>query len=188
VSFEPIVTDRLRIRAFVPEDWRAVHAYAADPATMTYVPPGALTEELTRAFVTENAGEEPRALALTLKADDRPIGHLVFHPWFADRTHEIGWVLHERFRGKGYTTEGARALLRYAFETLGLHRVIATCQPENVASWRVMENLGMRREGHFRQCIHRDDGSWWDEYFYATLAEEWIGSPSPVSGSPSPRA
>jgi len=36
-----------------------------------------------------------------------------------------------------------------------------------------MEKLGMRREAHFRQCIHRDDGSWWDEYFYAMLDEEW---------------
>ena len=59
-------------------------------------------------------------------------------------------------------------MLRYGFETLRLHRVIATCQPENPASWRVMEKLGMRREGHFRKghVLHAD--TWWDEYFYAT--------------------
>ena len=82
-------------------------------------------------------------------------------------------MLHERVRGRGYATDAARAILRYGFETLGLHRVIANCQPENVASWRVMEKLGMRREAHFRQCIHRDDGTWWDEYSYAILEEDW---------------
>jgi [ribosomal protein S5]-alanine N-acetyltransferase len=169
-----IETDRLRIRAFAPDDWPAVLSYASDPATMTYIPEGPMSEEQARAWVEENAGEEARAVALVLKPDDRPIGHLVFHPWFAHRTNEIGWVLGERYRGQGYATEGAGALLRYGFETLGLHRIIATCQPENVASWRVMEKLGLRREAHFRQCMFRDDSTWWDEYFYAILAEEWF--------------
>jgi [ribosomal protein S5]-alanine N-acetyltransferase len=163
MPFEPIETERLRIRSFRPDDWRAVHAYASDAATMTYIDDEPMTEEQARAFVAAQTGDEARSLALVLRADDVPIGHLVFHPWFAHRTHEIGWVLHERVRGRGYATEGAGALLRHAFESLDLHRVIATCQPENVASWRVMEKLGMRREAHFRQCIHRDDGTWWDE-------------------------
>jgi ribosomal-protein-alanine N-acetyltransferase len=48
-------------------------------------------------------------------------------------------------------------MLRYGFESLRLHRVIATCQPENAASWRVMEKLGMQREAHFRKA-HLLDG------------------------------
>lgn len=43
--------------------------------------------------------------------------------------------------------------LRYGFERLQRQRIIATCQPENPASVGVMEKIGMRREGHFRQCI-----------------------------------
>jgi len=57
---------------------------------------------------------------------------------------------------------------------LHLHRIIATCQPQNVASWRVMEKLGMRREAHFRKCLRRPENQWWDEYFYALLDEEWF--------------
>ena len=38
-----------------------------------------------------------------------------------------------------------------------------------------MEKIGMRREGHFRQCIYREGNIWWDEYFYAILEEEWFG-------------
>ncbi len=171
--FDQIETERLRIRPFRPDDWPAVHAYASDDATMHFLPEGVMSDEQVRAFIAEQSGDEARAFAVVLKPDDRPIGHLVFHSWYGPRTHEIGWVLRQDMRGKGYTTEGARALLRYGFETLGLHRIIATCQPENPASWRVMEKLGMRREAHFRKGHLWRDGSWWDEYFYAILAEEW---------------
>ena len=68
-------------------------------------------------------------------------------------------------------------MLDYAFEVRDAHRVIATCQPDNVASYRVMETIGMRREAHFRQCIHRGGDEWWDEYFYAILASEWQKRP-----------
>jgi RimJ/RimL family protein N-acetyltransferase len=98
---------------------------------------------------------------------------MVFHPWFAPRTYEIGWVIHPDYQRRGYASEAAAALLRYGFEEMALHRIIATCQPENPASYGVMEKIGMRREGHFRQCIHRGGDLWWDEYFYALLADEW---------------
>lgn len=113
-------------------------------------------------------------MAVALKADKVLIGHIVFHPWFAPQTHEIGWVFNKRYHGQGYATEAAYALLEYGFERLRLHRVIATCQPENVPSYRVMEKLGMRREGHFQKCIYRGESRWWDEYFYAMLEEEWF--------------
>ena len=169
-----IDTERLRIRPFRPDDWPAVLAYSADEATMLYLNEQVMTEERARAWTAEQAGPEARAVALVVKPDDVPVGHLVFHLWFAPRTYEIGWVVRPDVRGNGYTTEGARALIQYTFKTLRAHRVIATCQPENPASWRVMDKLGMRREAHFRKCISRDDGTWWDEYFYAVLAEDWI--------------
>ena len=98
-------------------------------------------------------------------------------------TREIGWAIGRPHQRRGYATEAARALLAHAFETLRCHRVVATCQPENVASWRVMEKLGMRREAHFRQALLRETGEWWDEYFYALLAEEYFGrAASPISG------
>ncbi|MGH2617335.1 MAG: GNAT family N-acetyltransferase [Thermomicrobiales bacterium] len=171
---EPIETDRLRIRRFARDDWQAVHAYTADAGVMTYRPEGVMTEEQTRQFVAEQMGEDAQSFAVDLLAEDRLIGHMDFHPWFGPRTYEIGWCLNPRFHGQGYATEAAAALLRYGFETLRLHRIIATCQPENVPSWRVMEKLGMRREAHFRKAHLRDETTWWDEYFYALLAEEWF--------------
>ena len=96
-----------------------------------------------------------------------------FHPGFGHATHEIGWVISSGHQGRGYATEAARALMDFAFNKLRCHRVVATCQPENAASWRVMERLGMRREAHFRQALHQKNGMWWDEYFYALLADEY---------------
>ncbi len=174
----PIETERLRVRRFTLDDWRDVHAYTSDAGVMTYVPESQMTEEQTRQFVAENVGEEARAYAVDLKAEDRLIGHMLFHPWYAEHIYEIGWIFHPGYHGQGNATEAATALLRYGFESLQVHRVIATCQPQNRPSWRVMEKLGMQREGHFRKCIQRDEATWWDEYFYAILDEEWFAASS----------
>ena len=176
MSTLPIETERLRIRHFTPDDWHAVHAYTSDAGVMTYLPEGVMTEEQTRQFIAESMTEDARNYAVDLQAEDRLIGHVGFHPWFAPRIYELGWVFHPRYHGQGYATEAAAALLRYGFESLSVHRVIATCQPENTPSWRVMEKLGMQREGHLRKCIYRDETTWWDEYFYAILEEEWFNA------------
>lgn len=168
-------TARLQIRPFQIEDWPAVYHYASEPKTMHFMEDGVLDEAGVQAFVAENLGDEAHAHGLILRETAALIGHMLFHPWFAPQTYEIGWVVHPAHQRRGYVTEAALALLRYGFETLKLHRIIATCQPENPASVRVMEKLGMRREGHFRQCIQRENGIWWDEYFYAILREEWPG-------------
>ncbi len=174
MSINLIETPRLRLRRFNLDDWSAVYAYASDPVLMTYMEEGPLTKEQTQAFVQANSGDEARTFAVTLKLDNTVIGHMPFHPWFAPRTYEIGWVLQKAYHGRGYASEAALALLKYGFEELKLHRIIATCQPENVLSYRVMEKIGMRREGLFRQCLYRNDTTWWDEAFYALLEEEWF--------------
>jgi [ribosomal protein S5]-alanine N-acetyltransferase len=191
VSTLPIETERLRIRHFTADDWQAVHVYTSDPVVMTHVPEGTMTEEQTKQFIAESMAEETRTYAVDLRTEDRLIGHVGFHPWFAPRIYELGWVFHPHYHRKGYATEAAAALLRYGFESLQVHRVIATCQPENTPSWRVMEKLGMQREGHLRKCIYRGE-RWWDEYFYAILEDEWfnaVGSrESGVGSGKQPRA
>ena len=169
-------TSRLEIRRFESADWRPVYAYTADPAVMAYIPEGTFTEAQAQAFVARNSGGEAEVYAVVHGAEQQLIGHMVFHPWFAPQTYEIGWVFNPAYHRRGYATEAAAALLAYGFKVLKLHRIIATCQPENPASYGVMEKIGMRREGWFRQCIYRDEGYWWDELFYAILAEEWAAA------------
>ncbi len=169
-----IETQRLIIRQFELQDWEVVHSYTGDATVMTYIEDGQMSAMQTRQFVEKHSGEQAEAFPVLLKSQSRLIGHMIFHPWFGHLTYEIGWVFHPSYQGKGYATEAAKALLQYCFENLQAHRVIATCQPENPASYRVMEKIGMKREGHFRKCHHRGKNIWWDEYFYAVLDEEWI--------------
>ncbi|WP_217495107.1 GNAT family N-acetyltransferase [Vibrio sonorensis] len=117
--------------------------------------------------------DQHKFFAIELKSENRVVGHIEFYPWFGDHTYEIGWALHAEQQGKGYAFEAARALLTHGFESLNLQRVIATCQPDNHASVQLAERLQMRREGHFKQCLPRDNDNWWDEYFYAMLQEDF---------------
>jgi RimJ/RimL family protein N-acetyltransferase len=163
----------LFLRPLVADDWHDVHAYTSDPDNMRYLPEGVMSPEQVQAFIAEH---QPTlgAFAAVLASEERLIGHLTFHPWHAPRVYEIGWVFHPAFHGQGYATEAATALFHVGFEALDLHRIIATCQPENVASWRVMEKLGMVREAHFRKVFAVDPSTWLDEYLYAMLEEEWF--------------
>ena len=172
----PLETDRLLIRPFTRDDSEAVFTYLSDPQVAAWLPEGVMTLAQVQAFVEENVpeGDARNSYAVLRKAEGDLVGHLNFHPWFAHNTYEIGWTLHKAHHGKGYATEAAFAAMQYGFELLHLHRIIATCQPENPASYRIMEKLGMRREGHFVKCNYRGGNLWWDEYVYAILEEEWF--------------
>jgi RimJ/RimL family protein N-acetyltransferase len=82
----------------------------------------------------------------------------------------------------GFATEACEAVLGHVFANLGAHRVESHCHPDNVRSWRLLERLGMRREGHHLRSVflrRSDDGSpiWSDSLDYAILREEWEGRP-----------
>lgn len=173
MHFPDIETSRLRLRPIVESDAPAIFAYRSDPLVTAFLPEGVLDEAAARAFAQEHAGEDGKAVAVIEKANGRLIGDMPYHAWFGPRTYEIGWAFHRTAQGKGYATEAAQALLAHAFGALKAHRVIATCQPENPSSWRVAEKLGMRREAHFRSALYQPSGEWWDEYFYAILADEY---------------
>ena len=129
---------------------------------------------------------EPARLAATLiiELDGKVIGDFMLRvedAWaqaeVADRAcgtqAELGWVLDPAHTGRGYATEAVRGLLEYCFTRLGVRRVVATCFLANDTSWRLMERLGMRREGHaVAESLHRS-GRWLDTVTYAVLADEW---------------
>jgi ribosomal-protein-alanine N-acetyltransferase len=87
---------------------------------------------------------------------------------------ELAYSLSRRYWGKGLITEASRAALGWAFPTFSLNRVFATCDPRNVGSWRVLEKLGMRREGHLRNHIVWQ-GEARDLLYYGVLRSEWKG-------------
>ncbi|MDN4492709.1 GNAT family N-acetyltransferase [Ureibacillus aquaedulcis] len=166
-------SNRLLIRKFIIDDVEEVYEYSSNPLVMKYIPEGVMTEEETRNFILENIGDNAKKFAVILKDENRLIGHLEFFKYFGNHTYEIGWVLNPNYYNQGFATEAAHTVLDYGFSRLKLHRIIATCQPENIASYRIMEKIGMRREGYFKKCIPHGD-EWWDEYYYSILDEEWL--------------
>lgn len=83
----------------------------------------------------------------------------------------LGYWMGERYAGRGYMTDAVRAVLRYGFDNLRLHRIEAACLPHNAASIRLLEKVGFRREGYARSylCI---DGRWQDHLLYAMVTDD----------------
>ena len=97
----------------------------------------------------------------------------------------VGFWLNRLFWGRGYGTEVAKVLLSFGFDEHRLHRIFAWCDAENVSSARILEKVGMRREGVFvKNWIVRDN--WLDAFLYAMLDSEWRkieeSKMSPVTG------
>lgn len=82
----------------------------------------------------------------------------------------LGYWIGEIYAGKGYMTAGVRAIVRGAFNDLGLHRVEAACQPENFASRRVLEKAGFTQEGMARAYL-KINGAWRDHLLFAAVNE-----------------
>ena len=179
----PLETVRLLLREMRAEDETDVHEYASDPEVARLMIWGSNTQEATREFLTRALvaqAQWPRpnvGLAIELKSERRLIGSIELRiSDEANRTGDFGYVLNRKYWGHGYMTESARAVLNVAFNELKLHRVWGTCHAQNRASYRVMEKLGMRREGLFLKNA-MEKGEWRDTYLYAVLEEEWLDAP-----------
>jgi RimJ/RimL family protein N-acetyltransferase len=174
-----IVTERLKLREFDQADWQSVHEYASSPEVTRFVGWGPNSEKDTKNFmqrVLASQLDKPRSvfeLAVTLKEGNSLIGGCRISA--SDprvREGSIGYLLHRNFWGHGYGTELSRALLAFGFEQLDLHRIYATCDVENTASSRILEKIGMQREGRLRE--YRLQGTKWrDQFLYAILDREW---------------
>lgn len=175
----PIRTERMVLRDFRAEDFEAVHAYASDPEVVRFMPWGPNDEDETRKFFERVAADceaQPRTelgLAIEFPPEGGVVGSIALHPAdLPNRTMMMGYCLRRDLWGRGLVFEAARALLDVGFGQLSLHRIFATCDVRNTGSWRVMEKLGMRREGVLlKDRLIR--GEWRDTYVYAVLAEEW---------------
>ena len=174
-----LTTSRMILREFVFEDWPAVLAYQSNPRYLRYTPWDGRSAADVQAFVqcfVDYQKQEPRAkfqLALTLTLDGRLIGTCGLRKAAADSQEaEIGCELAPEFWRQGYAEEALRAVLAFGFDGLKLHRIWASCIAENGAAVRLVETLGLRLEGRFRERTRLKD-RWQDELVYAILDREW---------------
>ena len=168
-------TPRLLLRPFRAGDHAAVHAFAADPQVVRWMDWGPNTPEETAVFLgisLQSEHETPRThyrFAVVRSADDAVIGSAELHIESPEhRRGAMGYLIATPAQGQGFATEAARAVLTFGFEQAGLHRISATCDPENAGSARVLEKIGMQREGHLRDYFHIR-GEWRDRLTYAAI-------------------
>jgi len=171
-------TERLIIREYVKEDWQQVHIYSSNPEVVKFQGWGPNTEEQTKVFieyVLDTQTQESRKdfqLAITLKSTGQLIGGAGMVLGTKAQA-DIGYTLNPDFWGQGYATEAARALLVFGFGEMNLHRITATCDPTNIGSCKVLEKIGMTREGHLRENMWCKD-RWRDSYLYSILEREFV--------------
>ena len=127
--FEPILTDRLRLRRSRPEDADTISAYRTDPAVHDYQGWERTDPDGVRAEIEEMAPRPPGAPGgwTQLSVEDRETGELVGDVGMRPAEDEpgmikIGYTMSPAFQGRGYATEAVRALIAYAFDTLGCPR------------------------------------------------------------------
>ena len=176
---ETVETKRLILRDFRMDDWKGVHAYAADPRAVEHLPWGPNSADMTIEFVRKAVEESGRPnrrvfdLAVIQREDERLVGAVALRTSGTEnRDAGLGYVIHPGFWKRGYASEAASALVEFGFRRRGLHRIWAECGPSNAGSIRVLEKVGMIREGLLRQ--HRwMKGDWHDSLLYAILYPEW---------------
>lgn len=144
-------TERLLLRPFVPEDLDDFARICGDPVVMRFYP-APWTREEARAFIEgEVAAEREQGWsrrAVFHRADGQMIGFCGLKRQTVEGGEEIevGYVLDRAYWGQGLAPEAARAWIAFAFERLGLTRVISLIRPENGPSIRVAEKNGLRHE------------------------------------------
>lgn len=174
-------TERLLLRELEEADWKAARAWDSDPEVTRFQSCDPSDEAGSKQYLAQSmktAREHPRRiyeLGIEVKQTGQLIGRVAVNldrPEHADAT--AWFVIRRDHWGQGYVSEAVRRLFTFGFKDLGLHRIWADCDPRNTGSWRVMEKVGMRREGHLRENWWLK-GEWCDSYVYAVLASEWAG-------------
>lgn len=172
-----LTTARLVLRPYALADAPAVHAFVSDrelASTTAAIPhpyPQGGAEAWIATHAARHASGEAIILAITLWETGELVGSIEIRLVPTHRRGELGYWTGRAHWGRGYATEAADALLRWAFDTLDLHRVHAAHLGRNPASGKVLRKVGMRHEGRLRS--HFDKwGTMEDLEIYGILAGE----------------
>jgi RimJ/RimL family protein N-acetyltransferase len=170
-------TGRLLLRAYVlddaPELARLAGAREVAATTLRIPHPYSVAE--AEAFIQSQGANEDVRLAIVLRENSALLGGIGLRLQKEHRRAELGYWIGVPYWGKGYATEAARAVLRYGFEGLKLHRIRASHFTNNTASGRVLRKIGMKHEGRLPQHILKW-GSYVDLELYGMLAGDLVAS------------
>jgi RimJ/RimL family protein N-acetyltransferase len=167
------------LRQLTPADIGAVHTLLSDWTVVRYMllPHCETLEQSQKCLdelISETAGGAWLSVVRAIDASDSAplVGLCGIAILRGSEQGEIWYLVRPDHRGRGLAQLAAGQLLRIGFSGSNLHRMFATCLPENPASSRVLEKIGMRKEGYQKKNL-KIHGVWHDSYLYAILREEW---------------
>jgi len=175
-----IISKRLIIRPVNIEDKESIYRYRSDFETSKYLSLNPKTIEDVAEFIAKTSSEIDVSgtwfqLVMIEQTSNLLIGDIGIHFLDTDLENqqvEIGYTLDKRFRGKGYAAEALTLVIDYLINTLNKHRIIASIDPGNLDSIRLIERIGFRKEAHFIESLFFH-GKWVDDMIYAILDKEW---------------
>jgi ribosomal-protein-alanine N-acetyltransferase len=151
IMMPEIETSRLYLRQFSVADLNDLSAIRSDPEVMRFIGAGQphSADQVRESLEHLLSGWKQNGFgrwAVVHKPDKKLMGWCGLA--FLDQTEEIeiGYGMAKEYWGRGFTTEAAAASIRFGFEELKLNRIVAVAMPENIASRRVMEKIGMKCE------------------------------------------
>ena len=149
-----MTTDRLVLRRPTLNDASSVYAYGSDPEVTRYLAfpthrSVADAEQFLAACATRWDSGQEFCWLITLKGAGEVVGSIACR--MSNHGADIGYVLARAYWRHGYMSEAARAVVEWIAVQPEVHRVWSFCDVENTASWRVMEKVGMSREGTLRK-------------------------------------
>ncbi|NMH72175.1 GNAT family N-acetyltransferase [Bacillus sp. RO2] len=172
-----IHTERLNLRPLKLQDADRVEELASDyelaKTTLNVphpYPAGSAADFIRSMWAAEEKGLV--VFAIVEKESDSLLGIINIKQTLAYKRGELGYWVGRPYWGKGYGTEAARAMVEYGFNVLGLNKVFAGAFTDNPGSWHIMEKVGMKHEGTWRQHAMRD-GRFVDLAYYGLLREEF---------------
>lgn len=145
MSLPTLTTPRLTLRPLTMADAPALHPWMADPEVMRFwstLPHKELAETDAWVRISVEAQGEGTAHDFAVLSNGKVVGRMAF--W---QGAEIGFFFDPATRGKGFASEALKAMIAYAFETLGFDEITADVDPDNEASLRLLERNGFLRTG-----------------------------------------
>jgi RimJ/RimL family protein N-acetyltransferase len=171
-------TKRLLLQPFDESDAAAVQRLAGDRAIAdtTLNIPHPYEDGMAEHWIGQRAEQfhagTHTVLAIVERDTEQLVGAIGLTIDSAYRKAELGYWVGVPYWNRGYATEAARAILEYGFRNLDLNRIAAQHLARNPASGRVMEKIGMSREGTLRQATMKWD-RFEDLHVYSILSSEW---------------
>jgi RimJ/RimL family protein N-acetyltransferase len=176
-SFKVLLTERLIIRKLELTDIDDFFKYRSLPEVyefQSFKPKDKKEAEdfFSRVSNLPNIQNTWFQLAVDIQETNSLIGDVGIHFLEDSAQTEIGYTIAPDFQGRGYATEALRAIINYLFTDLKKHKIIASVDPENIKSIKLLNKLGMRIEAYFVKSIKINE-VWLDDCIYAIRYDEW---------------